>query len=193
MQYNTNRARIAMPEYGRTVQQMVEHCISIPNAERRMRCARNIIAVMASMHPGMKNQEDFRHKLWDHLAYISDYKLQVDYPYPVSRMDEKNKDRKRVAYPRNHIHNRHYGHLNEAFLNHLATMPKSKQRDELAMVVANQMKQSLYDWNREAVDDSKVASDMASYTGGLVKLDLEHFTFDKVVKTPKTMGKKKKK
>lgn len=194
MQYNTNRARIVMPEYGRSVQQMVEHCISIPNADRRQRCAQSIIAVMASMQPGMKHQTDFRHKLWDHLAYISGYRLEVDYPYPVNRLDEKKQDAaQRVPYPKNRIHNRHYGHLNELFLEHLVNLQPGRQREELAAVVANQMKQSLYDWNREAADDAKVVNDLAHYTGGLVKLDLDSFTFEKVVKDPKLTGKKKKK
>lgn len=185
-----------MPEYGRTVQDMVCYALTITDRDERQRCAETIISIMANMNPSMREQPDFAHRLWDHLAYISHYELDVDYPYPVTHLDDETVKPAPLAYPKKRIRNRHYGYIMERLLEHLATMPEGEERDALTKYLADQMKQSLYDWNRDAMDADKIASDIARYTDGRVMLDLDNFVFDAVIQgnnNQSSSGKKKKK
>lgn len=192
MQYNTQRDKLSMPEYGRAVQDMVMHALTIDDRQKRQQCAQTIIDVMANMQPALREQPDYLQKLWDHLAYISNYQLDVDYPYPVTRLDGENVTPEQLAYPKKKIRNRHYGFLLEQLLTHLATMPEGEERDELVQLIADQMKQSLFDWNRDAMDEEKIASDLARYTDGRIQLDIDNFSFGKVVQgMQQGSGKKK--
>lgn len=184
-----------MPEYGRAVQDMVRHALTLENREERQRCAQTIVNVMGNMQPALRDQPDFKYKLWNHLAYISGYQLDVDYPCPVTRLDADSAKPQPLHYPQTRIRNRHYGHVMERFLDHLATMPEGAERKQLTDYLANQMKQDLYDWNRDAMNDEKIASDIARYTDGRVQLDLSAFKFDSVIQGGQLSGggKKKKK
>lgn len=194
MQYNTQREKLSMPEYGRAVHDMVRHVLTIGDRGKRQQCAQTIIDVMANMQPELRGQADFRQKLWDHLAFMAHYQLDVDFPYPLTRLDGEATKPEPLTYPMKRIRNRHYGHLLEQLLEHLQVMPEGEERDMLTRYVADQMKQSLYDWNRDAMDEEKIASDIARYTDGKVQLDLDTFTFDSVIQgTQQSMGKKKKK
>lgn len=194
MNYNTQREKMAMSEYGRAVQDMVNYALTLENREERQRCAQTIVNVMGNMQPALRDQPDHKHKLWDHLAYISGYQLDVDYPYPVTRLDSEATKPTPLHYPQNRIRNRHYGHITELFLEHLATMPEGEERDALTEDLANQMKQELYDWNRDAMDGQNIAADIARYTDGRVRLDLTEFKFDNVIQgSQQSSGKKRKK
>ena len=194
MQYNTQRDKLYMPEYGRVVHDMVRHAMSIGDKEKRQRCAQTIIEVMANKQPELRKQDDFRKKLWDHLAYISGYQLDVEYPYPVTRLDAENSRPAPLSYPAKSIRNRHYGYLTEQYLARLESMPSGKESTALLSLVANQMKQQLYDWNRDAMDAEKISSDIVRYTHGRVRLDAGTFKFRNVVQSSQPHpGKKKKK
>ena len=84
--YNTQQKKLIMPEYGRNVQQMIDHCVSIEDREERTRCANTIINIMGNLFPHLRDVDDFKHKLWDHLAIMSDFKLDIDYPYEITLM-----------------------------------------------------------------------------------------------------------
>lgn len=163
-----------MPEYGRGIQDMVEYALTIPNKEERQRCANTIVAIMGNMFPHLRDVPDFKHKLWDHLAVMSDFKLDIDYPYEVKTARETHVRPRPMDYPMKRIRYRHYGYLLETLLRKMREMPEGKERDVLTRMVANQMKRSLYNWNKDAMEDSKVVADIAEYTGGAVKLDVEH-------------------
>lgn len=173
MQYNTQRKKLPMPEYGRGIQDMVEYALTIPNKEERQRCANTIVAIMGNMFPHLRDVPDFKHKLWDHLAVMSDFKLDIDYPYEVKTARETHVRPRPMDYPMKRIRYRHYGYLLETLLRKMREMPEGKERDVLTRMVANQMKRSLYNWNKDAMEDSKVVADIAEYTGGAVKLDVE--------------------
>ncbi|MCM1108896.1 MAG: DUF4290 domain-containing protein [Clostridium sp.] len=163
-----------MPEYGRGIQNMVEYALTIENREERQRCANTIVAIMGNMFPHLRDVPDFKHKLWDHLAVMSDYKLDIDYPYEVARQQEANMRPRPMDYPMRRIRYRHYGYLLEMFLKKMKDMPEGEEREALTRMVANQMKRSLYNWNKDAMEDGKVAADIAEYTGGSVRLDVDH-------------------
>ena len=99
MDYNTKRDKLMMPEYGRGIQQMVEHCKGIADRDERMRCARTIIAAMANMAEQTADKEDFYKKLWNHLAAMANYELDIDYPVEIERIDGEANPPEKLHYP----------------------------------------------------------------------------------------------
>ena len=164
---------MSMPEYGRGVQQMVEHCKTIADRDERLRCAKTIIATMSNMALQTADQDDFQKKLWNHLAIIANYDLDIDYPVEIERIDAENAHPEQLPYPQKRIRRRHYGAIVEEFAEHLATMEDGAQREELTMLVANHMKRDLSNWSADSMSDEKVADDMAQYTDGKIQIDLD--------------------
>lgn len=179
LDYNTQRERLILPEYGREVQQMVDHCVALPNRADRQRCANTIIAVMERMMPRMGDAESFRRKLWDRLALMSQFKLDIDYPFDINEARSMLEKPKPIPYPMRRIPVRHYGGLMFEVFDMLKTMPQGPERTELIRLVANQMKRDLVQWGHGSSDNEKVASDLAGYTAGNVQLDLDNFKFER--------------
>lgn len=172
MDYNTCRPRLIIPEYGRMVQNMIDYACTLPDKATRQRCAEAIVNVMASFFPQRRMQTDFWHKLWDHLALMADYKLDIDYPFEVVRRSGKQQP-PRIPYPQTRIKYRHYGHLLEELAGKLKDMPEGEERNQLAALVAGRMRRSLNDWNKDALDDAKIAADLADYTHGAIRFTPE--------------------
>lgn len=170
MEYNTTRTKLRLPEYGRSIQQMVEYAMTLSDKEERQRCAYTIIELMANMQTFNGNAEDFYQKLWNHLAFISNYKLDIDYPVEIQNFDEQEAKRDIMPYPQKRIARRHYGSIIEQLAKKLMEMEPGGERDELIYLVANQMKVDLASWNSNALDDEKILSDLAEFTKGKVQL-----------------------
>ena len=169
MDYNTQRPRLVLPEYGRLVQNMVDYAVGLTARAQRQALAETIVNVMAGFFPAGRSQPDFRHKLWDHLALMSGYRLDVDYPYPITPKQADTAP-KRLPYPQSRIKYRHYGLLIEELTRKLKEMPEGEERRQLALLVAGQMKRSLGEWNKDALNDRKIVDDLARYTDGAVVL-----------------------
>lgn len=172
MDYNTQRPRLVLPEYGRLVQNMVDYAVGLTDRAQRQALAETIVNVMAGFFPAGRSQPDFRHKLWDHLALMSGYRLDVDYPYPITPKQADTAP-KRLPYPQSRIKYRHYGLLIEELTRKLKEMPEGEERRQLALLVAGQMKRSLSEWNKDALNDRKIVDDLARYTDGAVVLEPE--------------------
>ncbi len=192
LDYNTQRERLILPEYGREVQSMVDHAVGIADRDRRQQCANAIIAIMKRMFPHSTDSVDNERKLWDHLALMSDFKLDIDYPYDVEQAQTIHAKPEPMSYPMRQIPVRHYGNMMFELFGRLKTMPAGKERDELIRLVANQMKRDLTLWGHGSSDDEKVASDLAEYTDGKVQLDLSTFKFDRTVIKDNDKKRKKK-
>ncbi|HRF86762.1 MAG TPA: DUF4290 domain-containing protein [Alloprevotella sp.] len=171
--YNTSRKRLKLPEYGRLVQQMAEIAVTIEDRNARQAYAEAIIALMANFNPQMKNVPDYHVKLWDHLAYMTDYQLDIDYPQPITPKEENNRP-SRLKYPQTHIRFRHYGHLVEEAVRIMEETSDETLRNELMMLIANRMKRNLADWKGDGVEDEKVAHDLELYTQGKMKPDFQN-------------------
>lgn len=171
MDYNTQREKLILPEYGRCIQDMVNHALTIKDKRQRQNCAFTIIGLMANMQSYTGNEDDFYQKLWNHLAYISGYKLDINYPVKIERIEDQVKLRSKVPYPQQKIRRKHYGALVEELIARLCDMQPGKERDELTLAVANQMKRDLASWNSNALSDEKILADLAEYTGG--KIDIQ--------------------
>jgi len=170
MTYNTQREKLILPEYGRTVQEMVDICLQIEDRQERQLCAETIIEIMMTMNPDVRQYPDYEQKLWDQLAILSDYQLDIDYPFEVIKKEEMTAKPKPLKYPMQRIRYRHYGHLTESFMKELREMPEGPERERLTAMLANYMKRSLYNWNRDAMDEAKVAADIRKYTDDNVEV-----------------------
>ena len=116
MTYNTQREQLILPEYGRTIQQMVDICVTLDDRAERQQCAESIVAIMEQMNPDVRKYPDYEHKQWDQLAIMSGYRLDIDYPFEVERKEEMTAKPKPLKNPMQRIRNRHYGQLTEAFI-----------------------------------------------------------------------------
>ena len=126
LDYNTQRERLVLPEYGREVQQMVDHCVALPTRAERQRCAEAIVRVMERMAPRTGDSNDLQHKLWDHLALMSNFKLDIDYPVDIEQAHKIMQKPKPMAYPMKRIPVRHYGNMMFEVLNMLKDMPEGR-------------------------------------------------------------------
>lgn len=180
LDYNTQRERIKLNEYGREIQQMVDYCVSIPDREERQVCAEAIIDTMRKMNPSDQNVNDRMQTLWDHLALMSDFKLDIDYPVEITTAEQMASKPEPVAYPNTCIPVRHYGRALFELFETLKTMEPGEERDTLVRMTANQMKRCLLLWGHGNGDDEKVADDLARFTDGVIQLDLDSFRFDKI-------------
>lgn len=171
VEYNSTLETLKLPEYGRLVQDMVEYALTLEDRSQRQHYAEAIVEVMAGLNPKMKDVPGFMHKLWDHLAYIADYKLDIDYPYDINERKLGTKAPQKLSYPKGPIRFRHYGRLIEKAIAQLNDIPEGVQRDEMVRLIANRMKRNLADWKGDGVQDAKVARDIAFYTEGNVQPD----------------------
>ena len=180
LDYNTQREKLVLPEYGREIQDMVAYCVTLPTKEERQDCAETIISIMDRMNQQNHGNADHIQKLWDHLALMADFKLDIDYPFDVSQAMKIASKPEPMTYPMSKIPVRHYGKMMFELFEKLKNIEEGDERTELIRVVANQMKRCLIQWGHGSSDDEKVASDLARFTDGKVQLDLDTFKFDKI-------------
>lgn len=173
MKYNTEEERLVLPEYGRNIQNMVDYCVTIENREERKRCANTIINIMGNMFPHLRDVNDFKHILWDHLAIMSDFKLDIDYPYEIVKRENLNQKPPRVPYNTNRIRYRHYGKTLELMIRKATELEEGPEKDQLVRLLATQMKKSFLTWNKETVDDRKIFKDLEELSFGAIRLNEE--------------------
>ncbi|MFN4316362.1 MAG: DUF4290 domain-containing protein [Chitinophagaceae bacterium] len=166
MEYNTTRNHLAMREYGRHVQRMIEHLLAIEDKERRQRNAHIVIELMGFLNPHLKNVEDFRHKLWDHLFLISDFKLDVDSPYPIPTRESLSERPQPLPYPKRHPRHSHLGKNLEIVIQKALKEEDPEKRAGFANAIAYYMKLAYNNWHKETVHDDAIQSEMGNITGG---------------------------
>lgn len=174
--YKENDAKpLILPQYGRNVQNMVDRCVEIEDPTTRQQCAETIIDTMRSFATTDKDREDFEQILWDHLYIMSRFRLEVDFPYPVTSREEYEEP----VVPRlddctqEPPKYRHYGHTIERMVEIVKGLPEGEERDELARITAVEMKRQYCSWNKSSVADSKIFADLYELSKGEVYLD-EH-------------------
>ena len=166
--YNTEREKMAIPEYGRNIHKMVKHISTIEDKEERNKAARTIISIMGNMNPHLRDINDFKHKLWDHLAIISDFKLDIDSPYEPPAKETLAEKPKIVPYNNYPIRWKHYGRLLEQMINAATEMEEGEKKEMLVHLIANHMKKSFLIWNRNQVTDEIIYHDLKELSGGLI-------------------------
>lgn len=170
-EYNTQRERLPLPEYGRSVQNMVDHALTIEDRAERQRCANTIINIMGGMFPHLRDVPDFKHKLWDHLAIMSGFKLDIDYPYEIVKKDCLDVKPERIPYQNSRIRYRHYGRFVEKLIQKAVEYPEGEEKEQLIRLIANHMKKDFIAWNKDTVEDRKIFDDIEEYSHGAIHLD----------------------
>lgn len=192
--YNTKLKNLILPEYGRNIQQMVDHCLTIPDKDERTKCAGTIVKTMAVLFPKIREQEDYRQKLWDHLAIMSDFNLDIDWPVEVISSDERQTKPDKVTYSTSDMQYRHYGKSIQRMISRAVLMEPGEEKDALIMLLANHMKKLMMAFNQDNVEDSRIFKDMAAMSHGEIILTPEnHRLLDFQIIAPPSGKKKKKK
>ncbi len=170
MDYNTTRSSLVIPEYGRNIHKMIEFAISVEDREERNHVARSIVKVMGQVKPQFKEADDFIQSLWDHMIIISDFKLDVDSPYPYPDKEELVKPPNKMAYPQGKIRFRHYGRSTESFIAKASLMEPGEERDSFIYYIANMMKKNYLLYNRDSVSDELIFDQLATLSNGILKM-----------------------
>ena len=173
MEYNTQRKKMELPEYGRSVQNMVDHALTIEDRAERQRCANTIINIMGGMFPHLRDVPDFKHKLWDHLAIMSDFKLDIDYPFEIVKKEDLVVKPEKLEYPNGALRYRHYGRFLEGMIKKAVEVENEGEKKQLINLLAIQMKKDLNNWNKEGIEDQKIVDDLREYTNGVIDLKVE--------------------
>ena len=176
LEYNTQMPKMALPEYGRNVQRMVDHALTIEDREERTRCAYAIVQTMGNLFPHLRDVSDFRHKLWDHLAIMSDFRLDIDYPCEIVPRENLATRPEKVPYQSHDMKIRHYGQMVEELIAKAVEMEAGEERDSLCILIANHMKKSFVQMNREPVDDRKIFDDLYRLSDGKITLSEDTVT-----------------
>jgi len=158
--YNTNRPDMVIPEYGRNVQKMVEHAMSVEDRTERNKIAHAIISVMGQLQPHLRDIADFKHKLWDHLFVISDFKLDVDSPYPIPEREILFEKPESMNYPKTENRYKHYGKSVKNLIDAAIAIDDKVEQSALVGVILNLMKKNYIMFNQESVDDHLIISDL---------------------------------
>jgi hypothetical protein len=166
MEYNTTRNHLAMREYGRHIQKMIEYLLTIEDQETRQRNAYAVIELMGFLNPHLKNVEDFRHKLWDHLFLISDFKLAVDSPYPIPTRETLKSKPGPLPYPKRYPKFSHLGKNLELVINKALNEEMPEKRQGFANAIAYYMKLAYNNWHKETVHDDAIQGELTNITSG---------------------------
>jgi hypothetical protein len=170
LEYNTERNHLIIPEYGRHIQKLVEHCKTLPSKEERNRMANAIVGVMGNLNPHLRDIEDFQHKLWDQLFVIADFDLDVDSPYPLPDKEVLTAKPDRMSYPQKKPRYRFYGNNIQNMINVALSWEKGEKREALTYIIANHMKKSFLNWNKDSVDDSVIFKHLYEMSNGEINL-----------------------
>lgn len=170
LEYNTERSKLIIPEYGRHFQKMVDYCVSIADREERNRVAQSIISVMGNLQPHLRDVPDFQHKLWDQLFIMSDFKLDVDSPFPITSQETLQQRPEPLEYPQNHPKYRFYGNNIKRMIDVAVKWDKGDMRDGLEYTIANHMKKCYLNWNKDTVDDQVIFDHLYELSNGQIDL-----------------------
>jgi hypothetical protein len=171
--YNTSRKKLILPEYGRNIQKMVNHIKSLENPEERNRAAKTVIGVMGNLNPHLRDVNDFKHKLWDHLAIIAEFDLEIESPYPWPEPSILETKPNRVPYNQHSIRYKHYGRSIVLMIEKAVELEMGEEKDDLVRMIAYHMKKSYLTWNREAVSDEEILMDLKTLSGGRLEISSE--------------------
>lgn len=170
LEYNTERSHLHIPEYGRHFQKMVDYAVSIEDRDERNKVANSIISVMGNLQPHLRDVPDFQHKLWDQLFIMSDFKLDVDSPFPITAKEVLQQRPEPLDYPQNHPKYRFYGNNIKRMIDVAVKWDKGDLRDGLEYAIANHMKKCYLNWNKDVVDDAAIFDHLKELSNGEIDL-----------------------
>ena len=194
MEYNTEREHLIIPEYGRHVQKMIAHATNLKDKTEQQKCVNAIIAFMGQKNPHLRDIKDFTHKLWDHLFIMSDFKIDVQSPYPKPERVKLAARPEKMSYPKQKIRFPFYGVNIEKMVAYAIQMEDGELKETMAGMIANHMKKDYICWNKAFVDDDTILKHLNQLSEGKVKTHTDFKLIDdKDIQKPKTYKKLKKK
>ncbi|MGB1042245.1 MAG: DUF4290 domain-containing protein [Tenacibaculum sp.] len=170
LEYNSERSTLIIPEYGRHIQKLVNHCVALETKEERNTMANAIIRVMGNLQPHLRDVPDFKHKLWDQLHIMADFNLDVDAPYETPSKEELTEKPAKLAYPKSASRYRYYGNNIQTMIDIALTWEEGDKREALVFTIANHMKKCYLNWNKDTVDDAVIFKHLYDLSAG--KIDL---------------------
>ncbi|WP_024769086.1 DUF4290 domain-containing protein [Aquimarina macrocephali] len=190
IEYNTEREKLIIPEYGRHMQKMINHTVAIEDREERNKVAKSIIAVMGNLQPHLRDVPEFQHKLWDQLFIMSDFKLDVDTPFPVLTKEKLQERPEPLEYPQNFPKYRFYGNNIKRMIDVANSWEDGDLKNALTLTIANHMKKCYLNWNKDTVEDSAIFNHLFELSDG--KIDLKGSDENLTDSSNLMRGKKKK-
>ena len=172
LEYNSERPLMIIPEYGRHIQKLVNHCVALETKEERDKMAKAIIDVMGNLQPHLRDVPDFKHKLWDQLYIMSDFKLDANSPYPKPSKEELQEKPEALAYPKSASRYRYYGNNIQTMIDIALSWEEGDKKEALVFTIANHMKKCYLNWNKDTVDDAVIYNHLYDLSDG--KIDLRN-------------------
>ena len=195
LEYNSSRNKLVISEYGRHIQKLVEHALTLTDKEERQKMANGIIDIMGELNPQLRDVADFKHKLWDHLFVISNFELDVDSPYEKPIIEKLFEKPEPLAYPNSKIKYNHYGKVIELMIDEAVKMEDQELKSKLVIAIANQMKKSYVNWNLDTVEDEIILNQLTKLSKGKLSVpegtELSKFTPNPKHQNPHSRKKKK--
>jgi len=195
LEYNSSRNKLVISEYGRHIQKLVEHAMTLKDKKERQKMANGIIDIMGELNPQLRDVADFKHKLWDHLFIISNFELDVDSPYEKPIIEKLFEKPEPLAYPNSKIKYNHYGKVIEIMIDEAVKMEDEELKSKLVIAIANQMKKSYVNWNLDTVDDEVILNQLTKISKSKLSVpegtELSKFTPNPKQKNPHARKKKK--
>lgn len=170
LEYNSERPLMIIPEYGRHVQKLIDHCIALETKEERNTMAKAIVDVMGNLQPHLRDVPDFKHKLWDQLFIMSDFKLDAKSPYPTPSKEELLEKPERLAYPKAASKYRYYGTNIQTMIDVALSWDEGEMKEALIYTIANHMKKCYLNWNKDTVDDLIIFNHLYDLSGERIDL-----------------------
>ena len=196
LKYNTQKRRLQLPEYGRNVQKMIEYVKTIPDRDERNRQARAVIGVMETINPQVHLQDDYEHKLWDHMFIISGFDLDVDSPYPAPKPEDLNVEPVEIPMKRRPVKVAHYGRNIENIINLIAEKEDGEAKEAMIRSIAVYMRQQYLIWNKDSVSDETIFNDIIKLSDGRIRIPegmhLSRISSDQVFNRPGAVNQKPK-
>lgn len=174
MEYPTLQGKLLMPEYGRNVQHMVEHALTIADRDERSRCVEAILKTMTNLHPELKNEQQ-QHVYYDHLALMSNFQLDIDYPYGMPQPEELKLLPEHLQYSNPAFPFRHYGRVIQAIIREACKETDEDRKHDLINKIANRLKYTYLLWNKDQVDEGQIVNDIERMSKGLLSCNFEGF------------------
>jgi hypothetical protein len=180
LEYNADRPHLIIPEYGRHIQKLVDHCIALEDSEGRNKMAKAIVDVMGNLQPHLRDVPDFKHKLWDQLFIMADFKLDVDSPYEKLNKEALQEKPERLEYPKYASKYRYYGNNIQTMIDTALTWDEGEAREALYWTIANHMKKCYLNWNKDTVDDQIIFKHLVELSKGKIDLTDKNETLSEV-------------
>ncbi|TPN89186.1 DUF4290 domain-containing protein [Aquimarina algicola] len=190
LEYNTEREKLIIPEYGRHLQKMINHTVEIEDREERNKVAKSIIAVMGNLQPHLRDVPEFQHKLWDQLFIMSNFKLDVDAPFPILTQEKLEERPEPLNYPQNFPKYRFYGNNIKRMIDVANNWEEGELKTALTFTIANHMKKCYLNWNKDTVEDDVIFDHLFELSNG--KINLKNSNEDLIDASDLMKGKKKK-